>query len=243
MVSKDEIIRIARERDLPLGTIEKDFVLTYILKKIYESDLKDKLIFKGGTALHKLYLHKRISIDLDFTELKQVKLPELKKIIEDKNIDSKIKETNKTDNSMKIILSYNSVLEYRNSIILDISKREKPILDIITKKMKSPYFEDIEILTFQLEELIAEKIRAIVQRNKPRDFLDLYYILTKNSFDLEKSIEISKQKLKAVNDKYSKEKIFDDLESVKSLWEQDLREILPDVPDFAKVVKKLKEKL
>ena len=243
MVSKEDIIRIAREKDLPLGTIEKDFVLTYVLRKIYESDLKDKLIFKGGTALHKLYLHKRISVDLDFTEFKPIDFSELKKIIEDKDIDSKIKETNKTDNSIKIVLSYTSVLEYKNSITLDISKREKPILELITKNVSSPYFKDIEVLTFQLEELIAEKIRAIVQRNKPRDFLDLYYILTKSKLDLKKSIEIAKQKLKAVNDKYSKEKIFEDLKTVRSLWEQDLREILPDVPDFEKVVNKLKEKL
>ena len=54
MIDKDELVRIARKEELPLGTIEKDFVLTYILKKIYESSLKDKLIFKGGTALHRL---------------------------------------------------------------------------------------------------------------------------------------------------------------------------------------------
>ncbi len=241
MVSKEEIIRIAREKALPLGAIEKEFILTYILKKIYESDLKDKLIFKGGTALHKLYLHKRISIDLDFTELKPIKINELKKIIEDKEINSRIKEINKTNNSTKVVLSYTSVLEHKNNIILDISKREKPVLDLITKKMKSPYFKDIEILTFQLEELIAEKIRALVQRNKPRDYLDIYYVLIKNSFDLEKSIKISKQKLKAVNDKFSKEKIFDSLSIVKSLWEQDLREILPNIPDFDKVIKKISQ--
>jgi predicted nucleotidyltransferase component of viral defense system len=99
----------------------------------------------------------------------------LKKVIEDREVDSKIREINKTDNSTKIVLSYTSVLEHKNSIILDVSKREKPVMELITKKMKSPYFEEIEILTFHLEELVAEKIRALVQRNKPRDFLDLYY--------------------------------------------------------------------
>jgi predicted nucleotidyltransferase component of viral defense system len=49
-VNKDDIVKIAKEKSLPLGTIEKKFVLTYILKMIYESDLKDRLIFKRGNS-------------------------------------------------------------------------------------------------------------------------------------------------------------------------------------------------
>lgn len=242
MIDKDELVRIARKEELPLGTIEKDFVLTYILKKIYESSLKDKLIFKGGTALHRLYLHKRMSIDLDFTEISPVKSNEIKKIIEDKNINSKIREIVRTDKSTKIVLSYISVLEYKNNIVLDISKREKPILKLIKKKAKSPYFKEIEILTFQLEELIAEKIRAIEQRKRPRDYLDIYYILNKKSFDFEKSLKIAKQKLKLDKDSFDIERIFSDLDVVRNLWERDLTTILPDIPDFDKVIRKLKKK-
>ena len=242
MIDKDELVRIARKEELPLGTIEKDFVLTYILKKIYESSLKDKLIFKGGTALHRLYLHKRMSIDLDFTEISPVKSNEIKKIIEDKNINSKIREIVRTDKSTKIVLSYISVLEYKNNIVLDISKREKPILKLIKKKAKSPYFKEIEILTFQLEELIAEKIRAIEQRKRPRDYLDIYYILNKKSFDFEKSLKIAKQKLKLDKDSFDIERIFCDLDVVRNLWERDLTTILPDIPDFDKVIRKLKKK-
>lgn len=241
MVSKDEIIRIARKEKLPIGTVEKDFILSYIIKKIYESDLKDKLVFKGGTALHKLYLHKRVSIDLDFTEVKQTNIKKLKTVVEDKEINSKVKEINKTDNSTKIVLNYASVLEYKNSIIIDISKREKPILELITMNLKSPYFKDIEVLTFQLEELIAEKIRAIIQRNKPRDYLDIYYIVSKKNFDIKKTIQIAKQKLKA--DKLDIERIFNNLGVVRGLWELDLREILPDIPDFDKVINKIKDAL
>ncbi len=241
MVNKDEIIKIAKKEKLPLGTIEKDFILTFILKKIYESDLKDKLVFKGGTALHKLYLHKRMSIDLDFTEVKPIMIDELKTVIEDKEINSKIKEVNKTSNSTKIVLNYTSVLEYKNNIIIDISKREKPILGLIIKKLRSYYFEDIEVLTLQLEELIAEKIRAIIQRNKPRDYLDIYYVLYKENFDFKNVIDIAKQKLKLDNDKFDIKGIFNNLDIVRSLWEQDLRGILPHIPDFDKVINKVSQ--
>ena len=243
MVGRDEIIRIAKRENLPLGTIEKDFVLTFILKKVYESGLKDRLVFKGGTALHKLYLHKRTSIDLDFTEARPVKINELKAVIEDREINSKIKEINKTGNSTKVVLSYTSALEYKNNIILDISKREKPILKPITKELKSPYFKEIEVLTFQLEELIAEKIRAVIQRNKPRDYLDVYYVLGRKGFDFNKAIGIAKQKLKASGGEFDAGRAFRDLDVVRSLWEEDLRGLTPEMPDFDRVVKRIKSKL
>jgi uncharacterized protein len=245
MVTKEDLVKIAREKKLPLGIIEKDFVLTHVLKKIYESSLKNKLVFKGGTALHKLYLHKRISMDLDFTELEEIKIEELKKIIQDKEINSEIKEVNETPISVKIILSYNSLLEHKNSIILDISKREKPILELIEKKLESPYFEEFSTLTFQLEELVAEKIRALIQRNKPRDYLDIYYLLNQKDtqvfWDIEKAMDLAKQKLQRVNDTFEIKRIFDNLDLVKSLWEQDLREILPGIPEFEDVIARINE--
>ena len=242
MVSREEIVRIAKSEKLPLGTIEKDFVLTYTLKKIYESGLKNRLVFKGGTALHKLYLHKRMSIDLDFTAVKPVKTNELKAVIEDREISSKAKEVNETRSSTKIVLSYVSALEYRNSIVIDISKREKPVLKLVERKLKSPYFKEIGILTFQLEELVAEKIRAMLQRNKPRDYLDIYYILNRKNFNLKKAVEIAKKKLKASNDEFDVKKAFSNLHVVRSLWEKNLKEIMPDAPNFDVIIKKLGEK-
>lgn len=58
MVTKAELVSIARKQKLPLGMIEKDFVLTLVLREIYNSRFKNTLVFKGGTALHKLYLPK-----------------------------------------------------------------------------------------------------------------------------------------------------------------------------------------
>jgi len=217
MVTKDELIMIARRENVPLGMIEKDYVLSYMLKKIYGSHLKDKLAFKGGTALHKLYLHKRISIDLD----------------------SKIKDVNETDVSLKIVLSYNSLLNYPNYIIIDISRREKPIMDLVAINMKSEYFKDIAVTTFQIEELISEKLRALIERKKPRDYLDIYYILDEKEINWKKTFEIAKKKLKAVNEKLNIQKIIGDTDIVKELWKQDISELVADIPPFDKVLQKI----
>ena len=71
MIGGGALRRMAAERKLGLDLIEKDYVLGWILKGISECSVRDKLIFKGGTALSKVYfpLGWRISEDLDFTLL------------------------------------------------------------------------------------------------------------------------------------------------------------------------------
>jgi len=66
MITGPELRKMARERNLRLDIIEKDYALGWIMMGIYNSSLKRSLIFKGGTALSKIYfpLNWRISEDL-----------------------------------------------------------------------------------------------------------------------------------------------------------------------------------
>jgi uncharacterized protein len=239
MVVKAELVAASKRKRIPLGIIEKDYVLTFILKKIYESKLNDILIFKGGTALHKLYLHERFSLDIDFTALEGFDIDDLKRIVENKEINSKIKDVIDAENSTKIVLGYRSVLEYNNKIFIDVSRREKPVLPLKKMKIKSDFFGSFEVLTFQLEEIAAEKIRALMQRNKPRDYLDMCYLID-SGIDFTKTFDVAKKKLADSNDSFDIKRIFDNIELVRSLWEQDLREILPTIPEFGKIEKKLR---
>jgi len=92
MVTKAELVSIARKQKLPLGLIEKDYVLTLVLREIYACGFKDKLLFKGGTALHKLYLHKRLSVDLDFTALDDLDIDTFKEMLLMDEINSEVKK-------------------------------------------------------------------------------------------------------------------------------------------------------
>ena len=55
-----------------------------VSKIIYSSSLKDKLVFKGGTAIHHCYLPQaRFSEDLDFTSIdRSITLEEVKAVLE-----------------------------------------------------------------------------------------------------------------------------------------------------------------
>lgn len=69
MIKPGEIQKIAGRLGIRDTQIEKDYIIGWVLKGISNNNyLKEKLIFKGGTALRKIYFHDfRLSEDLDFT--------------------------------------------------------------------------------------------------------------------------------------------------------------------------------
>ncbi len=241
MVTKAELVSIARKQKLPLGMIEKDFVMTLVLREIYNSQFKNTLVFKGGTALHKLYLHKRLSVDLDFTALDEFDSDIFKNILLIKEINSEIRKIRAFEKSVSIDLKYISLLNYPDSIKIDISLREKPLLELKEVPVHSPYFPDSLVLTFQIVEIASEKMRALIQRKRPRDYLDMWLLLKELEFkDFEK---LAEEKLTAMDDNMDIGKVFTDLDVVKSLWKVDLEQLIPELPDFDGVMNDLKRKL
>lgn len=71
MISPRELRRPASARGIAIDLVEKDYVLGWLLYGISKSSISDRLAFKGGTALSKVYFPDvwRLSEDLDFTAL------------------------------------------------------------------------------------------------------------------------------------------------------------------------------
>ena len=56
MISKEEVLKLASSLNLRPDTVEKDYILGWMLHGIYvNQQLKDKWIFKGGTSLKKCF--------------------------------------------------------------------------------------------------------------------------------------------------------------------------------------------
>ena len=68
MIFEAQLRRLARELDVRLGYVEKNYLNSWVLWAVYTSPYGDNLLFKGGTALSKLYFPEtwRYSEDLDF---------------------------------------------------------------------------------------------------------------------------------------------------------------------------------
>lgn len=75
MIPHQELRKKATELKLGVDTVEKDYVLGWMLYGVANSSISDKLVFKGGTALSKVYFPNqwRLSEDLDFTPVDNTK--------------------------------------------------------------------------------------------------------------------------------------------------------------------------
>jgi predicted nucleotidyltransferase component of viral defense system len=127
MITRRELKQQAMRQGVALGALEKDYILTLILRHLYAEQAWHKtLVFKGGTALHKLYLGRRLSLDLDFTASEPVSLEAIRPVFEIAEIQGRIKDTHEYHDALTINrLGFVGPLQHPNSIKIDISFREE----------------------------------------------------------------------------------------------------------------------
>lgn len=245
MIDRADILKIARKNGFPAGTIEKEYMLSIFLEQIAKLDRK--FIFKGGTALSKVYLeYYRMSEDLDFTYT-GASINEAKEAIHAvcKNLNLEIKDEDETPNSYNAEIKFIGPLQYQNYIKIDVSMREKLVFEPKTVKIKAFYadLKSFDVRVFDLKEITAEKIRTLMQRSKPRDYFDVWFIFKNRNFD---AIEIKKaviEKCRRIEVKYEPYKIFSDTENLRKRWKTDLIHLVKELPDFEAVMSELKKEL
>lgn len=116
----------------PLAVAEKDYILAVVLKIIYSSKLKDTIIFKGGTAIHHLYLNQlRFSEDLDFATSEYLTIDDIKEVFKPYDFLEVIKFYS-SDFALKVErLKFTGPLEQPNSIKIDIDLTQRLVLPAI----------------------------------------------------------------------------------------------------------------
>jgi len=179
----------------PLQVAEKDYFLAVVLQIIYDSKLKDSLVFKGGTAIHHLYLDQlRFSEDLDFQTTGEINEDDLREIFEPYDFLEIIKAY-RSDFTLKIQrLKFTGPLGQSNSIKLDVDLTQALILPAEMTEYTNAYGVSVTVSAMAEKELCAEKVRAVNERARYRDFYDLAMVLRNNTFDPKEIIGILKQK-------------------------------------------------
>src|SRR3989344_1879449 len=195
MIRLEELEKISSIRHLNIKNTERDYLLELLLFVLYRHAGR-KMIFKGGTALYKLYSLNRFSEDLDFTlidyKLDLQKL--LKKVIND----------------------------LRN---INVSLREKPMYEAEHQTLFSKYAEitSFDVFVMDLNEILVDKIRCIFTRDKARDLYDIWFLLNKGvKFD----INIIDKRLRLSNKRYGKEELIAKIEQKRKDWELDLKRVI-----------------
>lgn len=198
MITPQEIHDIATFWRLPPETIEKDFVLGWVLWGIStHATLSQKWVFKGGTCIKKCFANThRYSEDLDFTVLKDGPFKpedlypifsELLPIISAKSgikFDSQEPrfDLRPSGVSTEGRIYFNGPRQTRMPIRikLDLTIDEivarPPVLRIIDHPYSDALPDPKMIRCYNLEEVFAEKIRAMSQRGRPRDLYDIVFL-------------------------------------------------------------------
>ncbi|MEH6765206.1 MAG: nucleotidyl transferase AbiEii/AbiGii toxin family protein [Aequorivita antarctica] len=164
--------------------IEQDLIISRALVDIFSDDfLNEHLAFRGGTALHKLYLHPapRYSEDIDLVQIKEGPIkPILKRIGEVITFFEEKRHTQVRGHGAKAL--YRFISEYeeeRRRLKLEINCKEHfNVLDWVDFpfEVNSPWFTGkANIKTYSINELLGTKLRALYQRSKGRDLFDLDY--------------------------------------------------------------------
>lgn len=178
--------------------VEQDLVISRVLVEIFSDEFLNKnLAFRGGTALHKLYLNPapRYSEDID---LVQIKPGPIKPIME--RLNEVITFFDETRNTM--VKGHGAKANYRFTsehegirlrLKLEINCKEHfNVLPWVyfPFEITNPWFTGkTNILTYDVNELLGTKLRALYQRKKGRDLFDLDYSRLNIKLDLDKIIE------------------------------------------------------
>jgi predicted nucleotidyltransferase component of viral defense system len=255
MIRSQEIKEKAREYSVPVSTIERDYAQNWLLKYLYHPNI----ILKGGTGIKKVY-HKnyRFSDDLDFSLTHPIKDKDLfthmneavDKAREEVGINFQINSKfSKTETGFRGKIYFNIIqnaTETPLSIKVDITNYDNEMILLPTEKKKifHSYSDELnaEIEVYSLEEIFAEKIRALIQRTRARDLYD-----TGMLYDL-----INKDKvLQILDEKFDFKGVILDISSLtkrkddfSNAWDASLNHQLKAIPNFEiffdKVIKILK---
>lgn len=243
MLTKKELRTHSQQMNYNTAQIEKDYLQHLFLLYLYKAT-GNEFIFKGGTALQKCLSLNRFSEDLDFTFIGENN--NISEIVND--ITQKMSLLYETDvqtpkqritfdNSEKFILKIKGPLFTPGkdltlaSLRIDISLREK-LLSNPSFIAINPIYSTIplySVKTMSYDEILAEKIRAIISRKKARDIYDVWFLLKKN---IRINTDLVKQKLLLVQQKYSERLLIKKIKEKEFLWEKELKSLLIDFPEF-----------
>lgn len=189
--------------------VEKDYWVTYILKKLSESEFKNEIVFKGGTSLSKAYnAINRFSEDIDLQLINNsLSEHQRKKLL--KEIEKKITEgmkylpdharESKRGNIRKTIYGYPIQINEKDKgqvsevIVLEINSLSTPepieklkIESYIGKYLKKIEREDI-ITNFELEEFEINVLSV------KRTFIEKIFAILDYTFEINPEIELEKK--------------------------------------------------
>jgi predicted nucleotidyltransferase component of viral defense system len=201
MIDSDEIEAQAEELGVNIANVERDYVFGWLLAGLFHSDneLRSRLILKGGNGFRKAYFRDaRFSKDLDFSMTEAFdadafnqRVTQACEYVADmtgvefdfdrQNV--KLKRGADTDQqsfeSRVYFKGFYGEEECTISAKLDIKEFDRIFLPVQEQPLIHAYSDaaacQASVRTMKLEELLANKLKALLQRDHSPDLFDFVY--------------------------------------------------------------------
>lgn len=270
----------ARKRHgLPWEALERDYLLSWILAGISRVEvLRGTLVFKGGTALKKCYFGDyRFSEDLDFTGVGSVPTGSAMEtamreacatavklldpyvpveIVCERHMEREPHPAGQEAFDIRARFPWHRGLQ--TTVMVETALDEKLMRPAVMRSVLHDYGEPFEaqVSVYSLEEVVAEKLRAILQhmrslerrgwaRSRARDYYDLWRILGayRDRLDVSDFASFVRGKCAFKNVTFSgPESFFPEamLTTVEKTWTQWLGPLVPNLPPYKTVIEELR---
>jgi predicted nucleotidyltransferase component of viral defense system len=240
MIRREELMRIARMTGMKPHQQEKHYVQAHLLRSLYS---RYNPAFKGGTALMFADGLNRFSEDLDFTTTGDASLARLSGTVTDDleyvGIRARKKDVEGSGASISFKISAEGPLFTKEiercSVRVEVSLREEVVLPPRSLFLETEYPDMLpfRLSVMDLREIAAEKVRALMTRDKARDVLDLGFICRKGAVPEAGLID---EKLKYYKMKFNTDRLEEELERKRGIWRSELAPVVfGSLPDFDKV--------
>jgi predicted nucleotidyltransferase component of viral defense system len=190
--------------------VEQDLVISRCLVEIFNDEfLSEKLAFRGGTALYKLFMpeNPRYSEDIDLVQIKSEPIKDtLKKIRETLSFLGEPVIKQKMNNNTAVF-RFDAEIPPVQTLRLKIETNCREHFTVLGYRdipftVDSGWFKGTSnITTYDFDELLGTKLRALYQRKKGRDLYDIYKALSTGDHNVDNIIKCYNRYMKSSVDK------------------------------------------
>lgn len=220
--------------------VERDFALMTIAAGLVD-EYGTALCFKGGFVLRHVYGHERFSKDIDATRINPPKnkldsehVAETIKRAGIKNLLALNPGKPATDTGRSLDFDdvrYRGPLG-RGQVSVEVSYREDVVEEPQIVRIGPPYFEPFDIPVLQLDEIVAEKLRALAQRVRPTDLSDVAMILLRDEVDSTHVRHLAGKKFELVGSGDQAGRIASNIAEMDTEYEAAIQAVAPDAPAY-----------
>jgi predicted nucleotidyltransferase component of viral defense system len=230
---------------------EKDYLQEILLFGLCSGKIGPQLVFRGGTAISKIYGSGRFSEDIDFI------LASPTSELED-YVEVAIRSLNlryQTDYKKK---AYRNMIRYdlkikgpiyavagneqaKQTVKIDLNTYERPLIPP-KQATRIAVYEDLKpysIITADKQELLADKVKSMIERTRPmaRDLYDAWLLVKK--YGLKQDMGLIKEKMlkypKHEGERFSMAELKEKTTEIGKIWDAELSRLMKTVPDYKMV--------